>query len=133
MNGYDTGSLTTNFTTTPNTWYTVTFDMAGNPGGDAIKRMEVSAAGQSQTYSFIQDSHTNADMGWTSQTFYFKANDSTATLQFKSLNALPFPELCPWGPALDNVNVVPLPPTVLLLGSGLVGLGLLRRKWSLKQ
>jgi hypothetical protein len=32
-----------------------------------------------------------------------------------------------------NVSTVPLPPSVLLLGSGLLGLGLLRRKWGLKK
>jgi hypothetical protein len=39
-----------------------------------------------------------------------------------------------WGTATcgnDVVSSVPLPPSVLLMGTGLLGLGLLRRKWSL--
>jgi hypothetical protein len=42
-----------------------------------------------------------------------------------------------WGAATGNtfyaVNHAPLPSTILLMGSGLAGLALLRRKWSLKK
>jgi hypothetical protein len=34
---------------------------------------------------------------------------------------------------VTSTSPVPVPPTVLLLGSGLAGLGLLRRRWSLKK
>lgn len=34
---------------------------------------------------------------------------------------------------VPNMGAVPVPGTLLLLGSGLMGLGLLRRQWSLKQ
>jgi hypothetical protein len=62
-------------------------------------------------------------MNWTPITWSFVANDGSATLNFQSL------EINAFGPALDDVsvNAVPLPPSLLLLGSGLLGLAGLRR------
>ena len=67
---------------------------------------------------------------WDHYVLPFTATGSTTTISFQGLGD---PGVLYIG--LDNVTVsaVPLPPTALLLGSGLVGLGLWRRKWSLKK
>jgi hypothetical protein len=68
------------------------------------------------------------------ETFTFIATSSQSTLEFISTTTENPSDLgfSPCGAALDNVTVstenpVPVPPTVLLLGSGLLGLLGLRR------
>jgi hypothetical protein len=63
------------------------------------------------------------------KTFNVAVNDGVLDLRFHN-NAGGDPNWIINGIVL---NYVPLPSTVLLLGSGLVGLGFLRRKWSLKK
>ena len=100
--------------------------MAGNPMGTgipAIKDLNVVAGSQSQVFSFDTTGKFLSDMGWETKQWVFKAESTTTTLQFVSL------EQNPYGPALDNVKVtrtdctVPAPGAVLLgsLGMGLVG------------
>ncbi len=131
LNGYfGTGGVQQVITTTPGDTYVVTFDMAGNPdNGPTIKTMDVLAIGtttQSQSYSFDITGKTRSAMGWLPMQFVFTADTDSTTLQFMSTvtgsqNA--------WGPALDNVNVVPVPGAVLLgmLGMGVAGAKLRRR------
>src|SRR4051794_41118923 len=68
--------------------YKVTFDIAGNPAGaPASKDLKVTADGYFGLYSFDTSGHSTVDMGWSSQTFFFVANGTSATLAFLSLTA----------------------------------------------
>lgn len=106
MDGFNPGAISQTFATTPGTLYTVSFDLAGNPGGGVQpKRMQVAALGtaQSQAYTFDASKTSYSNMGWArGQIFRFTANGSTSTLQFSSLTTDPNSN---WGPVLDNVCV----------------------------
>jgi len=117
------------FATTPDTKYTVTFDMSGNlAGGPTVKSMRVIADGQSADFTFDITGISTTDMGYVSHAWTFIADDDFANLQFISLNTS-----AGWGPVIDNVsvNTIPIPASFLLFGSGLLGMvGLSRRKRS---
>ena len=107
------GGIQQTFNTTIGQEYLVTFDLAGNPfRGPQIKQMRVEAAGQFSDFTFDITGKSVNNMGWTSESWNFTANELQTTLQFTSLTG------SGWGPALDNVNVVPVPEPLTILGSG---------------
>lgn len=123
-NGY--GWISQTFDTVPGNLYYVTFFMAGNPeGGDPIKDLFVSAGEKASSYSFDTTGKSLFFMGWEQKLFDFTAVGDKTTLTFLSLEGN-----SPFGPAVDKIQVtaVPIPTTAWLLGSGLVGLVMIRRR-----
>ena len=120
----DAGSISQWFATASGQKYEVTFWMAGNPdGGPTSKTLNVATSVANNTnYTFDTTGHSLTSMGWVKESFFFTAGGPATTLTFTSGDSTGY------GPALDNVSVIPLPPSVLLLGSGLLGLVGLRRK-----
>ena len=124
MNGYYAiGSISQTFATTLNQAYRVEFYMAGNPDGAPVLKTLVASGGSltGQQFSFDVSGHTHNDMGWERRFFDFIASGTSTTLTFSS-------DIVggAFGAALDkvSVNAVPEPGTLLLLGSGLLGLTL---------
>ncbi len=116
---WDWGGIKQTFPTDAGQQYAVTFDLAGNPDpGPEWKVLEVSAAGQSDLFSFNNEDSTILDMGWVTETWEFTATDSSTTLEFLSIAPR-----TGWGAALDNVSVVavPEPSTIILLLTGALG------------
>ena len=114
----DWGGIKQAFPTVAGQQYAVTFDMAGNPDPvPEMKVLEVSAAGQSDLFSFDNSGSTYQDIGWLAKQWEFTATDTTTTLEFLSIAPR-----SSWGAALDNVSVtaVPEPSTFILLAMGLL-------------
>lgn len=109
LNGVSAGAIAQTFTTTAGRTYTITFDLAGNPGfgaGTGVKTIAVTVTGANGTaslannnYTFDTTGQTLVNMGWSNKSFTFTADGATATLTFRSTSDSSY------GPAIDNVRL----------------------------
>jgi choice-of-anchor C domain-containing protein len=108
------GGIAQTFSTIAGQQYLVSFALAGNTYyiRTPIKQLRVSAAGQSEVFSFDTTGFSDDNMGWVNKTWVFTATASTTTLEFYSLSIEP--ENAVSGPALDNISVISLPPSITL-------------------
>lgn len=93
--------------------------------------MRVSADGQSAEFIFDVTSKTQANMGWTQETWTFVADNQSTALTFQSLTQEQG-LLEGWRSALDDVSgievggaAIPEPGTWMIMASGVLALFLL--------
>jgi choice-of-anchor C domain-containing protein len=101
LNAVQPGTVRQTFATTPGHTYTVSYSLAGNPGGaPAVKTGQVLVNGQHlQSFSFDTTGRTRAAMGWVTKKLAFVAETTETTLTFASTTQGSA------GPAIDNVRL----------------------------
>ena len=75
--------------------------------------MRVSAAGDSEVFTFNRTGKSTLNMGWETNTWMFSATGSSTTLSFISNIGGPY------GPTLDNVSVTTVPEPLPILVAGM--------------
>jgi choice-of-anchor C domain-containing protein len=126
LDGFNgSGTIAQTFATTAGKTYTVSFYMAS----PFSKGLAVTVDSFGGTFTQL---YPGTPLTWRQHSFDFVADDNNATLMFSSLDSGSY-----WGAILDNIDVetantnqpvVPEPSTALLVGAGLVGAALLRKK-----
>jgi choice-of-anchor C domain-containing protein len=123
------GVASSSFATTNGGDYTLSFDLSGNPDGAlGPHTVQVDVDGTIQNFTFdtsaAQNSH--GDMKWVAESMTFTANTVLSSLTFTSLDSAG----TEYGPVIGDVDVeaVPEPGTIALLGAGLFAMGFLGRR-----
>ena len=127
--GLAPGTISQVLTTTTNTKYDLSFNLAGNPDDSSkIKKVEVFWDGVSQgIFSFDTTGKSHSAMGWSPVVIPgLVASGTTTELKFVDVSGS---STNPWGAALDDIvvqpqGVVPTPefPTMALPAALIVGL-----------
>jgi choice-of-anchor C domain-containing protein len=109
LSGSKAGEISQDLETEPGQVYELRFAMAGTgvveQMAPTVKRMEVHWGEKLvDTPSFDITEHTIKEMGWEYHTYRVTATDSKTCLRFTSLSD------SQWGPALDEVSVIPVVP-----------------------
>lgn len=106
------GGISHTFQTSIGKSYYVSFDLSNNPnsylqGSTVTKKVKVTAAAQSETFSTTLSSTVASSMNWKTQNFIFVATSSSTTLVFENAsNQYGDSRDITYGPQIDRVLIV---------------------------